>query len=250
MNEIMNFTGKKYIVTGASSGIGKEICKKLSQLGATIILVARDETRLKECMSQLEGENHKYYIFDLSRVEGIEGLVKDIVEENGKIDGFVHSAGVGPTRPLKNTKFEFAMEVFKINTFAFLELLRVFSLKKYNTGSGAVVGISSAQSVFPTKGVTVYSASKAGMDAIIKVAAKELSDKNIRVNNVQPAWVKTKIMTEYLENADSNSSQTQSVVKNALETSEVAAAVAFLLSDASSGINGRSILMGQVENDY
>lgn len=62
--------------------------------------------------------------------------------------------------------------------------------------------------------------------------------------------VKTKIMTEYLENADSNSSQTQSVVKNALETSEVAAAVAFLLSDASSGINGRSILMGQVENDY
>ncbi len=249
MENALNMTGKKYIVTGASSGIGREICKNLARFGATVILVARDEMRLKECMNELDGENHKFYCFDLSNVEGIESLVKNIVEENGKLDGFVHSAGVGPTRPLKNTKYEFVQEVFRINTFAFIELLRVFSLKKYNTGSGAVVGISSVQSVVPAKGVAAYSASKAGMDAIVKVAAKELSEKNIRVNAVQPAWVKTKIMTEYLENADSNNSQTLSVVTNALEPSEVAGTVAFLLSDTSSGINGTSILMGHVAND-
>lgn len=249
MENVMDFTGRKYLVTGASSGIGKEVCKSLDQLGATIILVARDEMRLKECMTELSGKNHKYRIFDLTQVEAIESLIEGIVEENGRLDGFVYSAGVGPTRPIKNTRYEFIMEVFQINTFAFLELLRVFSLKKYNTGAGAVVGISSAQSVYPTKGAAAYSASKAGMDAFVKVAAKELSGKNIRVNSLQPAWVKTKIMTEYLENADSNNSETLSVVKNALEPSEVASVVSFLLSDAASGINGRTILIGQDEND-
>lgn len=249
MENTLDLTGKKYIVTGASSGIGREMCKNLAQLGATVILVARDEMRLKECMNELEGENHRYYSFDLSNVEAIENLIKKIVEENGKMDGFVHSAGVGPTRPLKDTKYDFIQEVFRINTFAFIELLRIFSLKKYNVGSGAVVGISSAQGVVPSKGVTAYSASKAGMDAVVKVAAKELAEKNIRVNSVQPAWVRTKIMTEYLENADSNNSETLSVVTNALEPSEVAKTVCFLLSDASSGINGKCILMGQVEND-
>ncbi len=248
MNNILDLTGRKYIVTGASSGIGRETCRCLAKLGAVIILVARNEKHLRECTEELEGENHRYYSFDLRNIEDIENLVKEIVEENGKMNGFVYCAGVGPTRPLKNTYFDFVEEVFKVNIFAFIELLRVFSLKKYNVGSGSVVALSAAQSVVSQKGVAAYSASKAAMDAIVRVAAKELSEKRIRVNSLQPAWVRTKIMLQYLENVNGNI-QIPNVVSNALEPSEVASVVSFLLSDASSGINGRSILMGQTEND-
>lgn len=244
MENDLKLSGKKYIVTGASSGIGREICRELSGMGATIILVARNESKLKECMCELDGNNHRYYCFDLKNIEDIEGLIKTIVEENGKLDGFVHSAGVGPTRPLKNTKYDFVQDVFKINTFAFLEILRVFSLKKYNTGSGAVVGISSARSIFTAKGVSVYSASKAAMDTIVKVAAEELSEKNIRVNSVQPTWVHTDILSEYLKNVDSNNSEELSIVKNALKPSEIANVVSFLLSDLASGISGEAVLIG------
>lgn len=251
MENVKELMGKKYIVTGASSGIGRETCKNLARLGATVILVARDKVRLEESMQELVGKEHRCYSFDLREVEKIERLIELIVEENGKLDGFVHCAGMAPTRPLKNTKYEFVQEVFQINTFAFIELLRVFSLKKYNVGCGAVVGFSSAQSVVSSKGLAAYSAAKAGMDAIVRVAAKELFEKKIRVNSLRPAWVKTQIMIDYLEEAE-NSNQIKEDVAKALEPSEVAEVVSFLLSDASSGINGRSIMMGQIPllSDY
>lgn len=241
MENILNLTGRKYIVTGASSGIGRVTCKYLANLGAVIILVARNEVRLKECIGELEGKGHKYYSSDLSKVEDIEALVKKIVEENGKLDGFVHSAGVGWSRPLKNTTSAFMQEVFNINLFAFVELLRCFSLKKYNSGSGSVVGVSSIVGTIGKEAITAYCASKSGMDSVVRVAAKELAGKNIRVNSVLPSWVKTQIMADYLEEVGGNSDNAMKFTANAIEPEEVASVIAFLLSDAASGINGASI---------
>lgn len=241
MENVMELTGKKYIVTGASSGIGKETCKYLAKLGATVILVARNEMRLKECVEELEGKGHKYYCFDLSKVGDIENLIKKIVMENGKLDGFVHSAGIGPTRPLKNTTSSFMQEVFEINLFSFVELLRLFSLKKYNNGGGSVVGVSSATGMIGPVGVEAYCASKDGMDSIVKIVAKELTEKNIRVNNVRPSWVKTQIMDDYLEEVTGGNDEALQNISDAIEPIEVAGVIAYLLSDAASGINGACI---------
>lgn len=241
MRKVMQMTGKKYIVTGASSGIGRETCRYLAKLGATVILIARNEVQLKECMKELEGEGHKYYCFDLSDIESIESLFMRIVEENGKLDGLVYSAGVGWSRPLKNTTSGFIQQIFKINLFAFIELLRLFSLKKYNVGSGSVVGVSAIIGKFGKEAVTAYCASKSGMDSIVKAAAKELIKKNIRVNSVQPGWVKTHILDEYLKEVNGESDEAMQNISNALEPLEVAHVIAYLLSDAASGINGAAI---------
>ena len=241
MKNVLELTGRKYIVTGASSGIGRETCKYLAKLGATVILIARNEMQLKECMAELEGESHKYYCFDLREISKIENLFKEIVRENGKLDGFVHSAGVGPTRPLKNTTNSFMQEVFEINLFAFVELLRLFSLKKYNNGGGSVVGVSSATGMVGPVGVEAYCASKDGMDSIIRIAAKELVEKNIRVNNVRPSWVKTQIMSNYLEEVTGRTDDAVQNISDAIEPIQVASVIAYLLSDAASGLNGASI---------
>ncbi len=245
MEKVLDLTGKKYIVTGASSGIGRETCKYLAELGAVVFLVARNELRLKECAEQLKGEGHKYYIFDLSDVENIESLVKRIVDENGKLDGVVHSAGKAVILPLKNTKYKVAMDHMNINLLAFLELVRVFSLKKYNTGAGSIVGLSSISTDVAWLGLSAYSMSKGGLAPFIKVAAKELLVKNIRINCVQPGWVKTEMMDHYLQDTN-DSSKALARTANAIEPIEVASVIAFLLSDMSSGINGAVIpIMGR-----
>lgn len=241
METVLGLTGKKYIVTGASSGIGRETCKYLAKLGATVILIARHEMRLQECMKDLEGEEHKCYSFDLSNIESIEGLVDRIVEENGKLDGFVHSAGLTGILPIRNATYQYVVEMMKPNLFAFLELLRVFSLKKYNAGSGVVVGISSFAVVDAPGGQASYVVSKAGIEQLVKVAAKELCEKDIRVNCIQPGWVKTKLLDRFFEDLGGINEKEMSRAKNAIEPIEIANIIAFLLSDMSSGINGAVI---------
>lgn len=246
MEHILDLTGKKYIVTGASSGIGRETCKYLGKLGATVILVARNELRLKECVKELAGGGHRYYSFDLSDVEKIEVLIKTIVDENGKLDGVVHSAGVGWCRPVKNTTYSFMRDMFNVNLFAFMEILRLFSMKKYNTGAGSVVAVSSHVGVMGQKAVTAYSSSKGGVDSIVRVAALELAEKNIRVNSVQPGWVRTDMMNEFLQEVAANGEKAVKDTARAVEAVEVASVIAFLLSDAASGVNGVSVpIMGR-----
>lgn len=246
MKNILKLTGKKYIVTGASSGIGRETCKYLARLGATVILVARNEMRLKECIGELEGEGHRYYMFDFNQVTDIENFMKKIVEENGKLDGLVHSAGVTDIMPIKNTTYQKAMGMMQPNLFSFLEILRVFSSRKYNAGSGAVVGISSYAVASGAEGQAGYAVSKAGIELLTRVAAKELCEKRIRVNCVQPGWVKTKSLDRYFEEFSINEKE-MAGTKNALEPIEVASVIAFLLSDISSGVNGAIIpIMGKL----
>lgn len=245
MEHELDLTGKKYIVTGGSSGIGKATCQYLAELGAIVIMVARNEENLQRCIKELEGRNHKYYLYDFNDVVGIENLIKKIVEDNGKLDGLVHSAGICVFMPLKNTTYQHAMETLQPNLFAFMELLRVFSLKKYNTGSGSVVGISSYEVAAGLAGLAAYAASKGGIEPLVKVAAKELRMKSIRVNCIQPGWVKTDIMNRYLENVN-NDEKALAKTAGAIEPEEVARVIAFLLSDISSGINGATIpVMGK-----
>lgn len=246
MDSLFNLTGKSYIVTGASSGIGKETCKCLTKLGATVYMIARNEERLKDVLISLSGDNNKYYVYDLNDVDGIEDLIKQIVFENGKLDGLVHSAGVGFSRPLKNSKYDFVQDILRVNFNSFVELTRVISLKKYNNGFGSIVGISSISSINGSKALSAYSASKSAMDSFVRVAAKELIEKNIRVNTVQPCWVKTDMMQEYIEDVAGNSEEALNKTEYAIEPDEVANVIAFLLSNASSGINGTSIpIMGK-----
>ena len=124
MYQMVDLTGKQILITGASSGMGAETARLCAKLGAKVVLVARNEEKLGAVLHELEGEGHRYYSFDLSNVEEIENFIKNMIAETGPLDGFVHSAGVTSTRPLKTLKPSALLAVMNINYFSFVEIIR------------------------------------------------------------------------------------------------------------------------------
>ncbi len=242
MIDLIDLTGKRIIVIGASSGIGKQIAITLSRVGASIILVARREEKLRETLELLEGAGHRIYCFDVQKTDEIEQHIKQIVSECGLIDGMVYSAGVGTAIPLLQTKPEKLQSVFEVNLFGFVETVRQLCKKgRFNPGM-RIVGISSCASLRGDKSKTAYSASKAAMDSAIRCIAKEMADKGICINSIAPSMTATELYSHYLEKYGEDSETNRELLKRQYlgiaETSDIANAAAFLISPAARFITG------------
>jgi NAD(P)-dependent dehydrogenase (short-subunit alcohol dehydrogenase family) len=242
-HSLFNLNGRNIMVTGASSGIGQSCAVLLSQLGATVILVARDENKLHQTLGKMTGQGHQYYSFDLTKLEQYGDLFANS-SRCGKLDGLVHAAGVGPAIPLQVLSLEMMSVVMTINYYAFLELTKWFSRKKCSNG-GSVVGISSVSGVVGWQGVSLYGGSKAAMDSSVRSLAIELATKKIRVNSVVPSNIRTPMLDEMLS-VGGDEAETAIRSKQPLgigEPIDVANAVAFLLSDAAKFITGTSLVV-------
>lgn len=242
MVNLIDMTERKVVVTGASSGIGRQVAITLSQLGAKLVLIARREDKLQETVQALEGTGHCYYCADLSAVDSIEPLVKQIIAEQGAVDGLVYAAGVGTSLPLMQFKPEKVQKVFDINFFGFTEVVRQFCRKgRFNEGM-RIVGISSIASMRGDKSHMAYSASKAAMDSAVRCIAREVADKGICINTVAPAMTATEMYVKYLEKYGEDSGSNEDLLKRQYlgiaRTEDVANAVAFLLSPAARFITG------------
>ena len=244
MKHMIDLSEKTILITGASSGIGACTARLCSELGAKTILIARREEKLKEIIYDIEGADHKYYQYDLSQLNGIEELIKKIVNENGSIDGFVHSAGVPGTRPLKMLKPDNLRQIMDINFMSFVELVRCITKKGcYNPGM-SIVGISSISSTLGNQTKTAYCASKAAMDAAVRCMAKELSPHGIRANTVCPGMINTDIYEKFKANAGDSYDAEVRMYRQYLglgEPEDVANVVVFLLSEDARMITGSSI---------
>lgn len=245
MYNLVDLKGKRILVTGASSGIGKEIVTLLDQLEAETILVARREENLKEIVTGLENKKSYYYVADLSQLDELEGLIEQIVAERGPLDGFVHSAGITSSRPFRTIKPDILDQVMKINFYSFVELCRCLTARKRFSETGCnIVGISSTSSIQGNSSKTAYCASKAAMDAAVRCMAKELANKHIRVNTVAPAFIKTDIYESFWEKGEGSKDAELTMARQYLglgRPSDVANLTAFLLSEASRFITGSTI---------
>lgn len=243
MKNIIDLTGKRILVTGASSGMGAETAKLCSQLGAKVALVARREEKLQEVLGQLEGKGHSTFAFDLSKIDEIEGFIKNLITEIGPLDGYVHSAGIPGTRPLKMLKPVNLQEVMDINFNSFVEVTRCITKRScYNPGL-SIVGISSISSTLGNQAKTAYCASKAAMDAVVRCFAKELAP-NVRANTVCPGMIETAIFEKFKDNAGDSYDAEVRLYRQYLglgKSIDVANMIVFLLSDASRMITGSNI---------
>ena len=122
----MSLTKKNILVTGASSGIGREAAKLFSSLGATLALVGRNRERLNETLEALEGEGHRAFAFDLEQLDEIPKFIKEILEETGPFSGLFHAAGQTSTISIKAVKFRNIQKLFGHAPFAGLMLARAF----------------------------------------------------------------------------------------------------------------------------
>ena len=240
MINLIDLRGKTILVAGASTGIGRQVAITCSQLGAKLILVARNEEKLCEVLERLDGTGHSYYSADLSLIDEIETFVKTIVSERGSLDGMVYTAGVSADYPLQMSKPKRVEEVFRINYFGFYELCRQITKKgNYNPGM-RIVGVSSTSSLHGVKSDSIYSASKGAMNSAMRALAKELSDKDICVNTVLPGMTDTDMYKKTVEMYGEGHTQElfKRQFRGIITPEGIANTVAFLISPAAKYITG------------
>lgn len=242
VQEAFDFTGKTIVVAGASSGIGRATAIRLSELGAKVVILARREEQLKETLSMMHGDHNRYYLADFMQLDTIEPLFKQIVSENGSLFGLIYCAGTGKSGSIRVIKPNHTESIMKTNFLAFYEMVRAFSRKGYYVEGARIVGMSSIASRKPNKEQSIYAATKSAMDAFVRCAAQELSEKGITINTLQPGWVNTGMLDHYLsanENGTETLKETQPM--GAIEPEEVADTVVFLLSAMSQKITGTGL---------
>lgn len=242
MIQPMDLNNKHILVTGASSGIGRATAILASQLGARLSIIARDEGRLKQTMLALDGCTNSYYSCDLSDTYQIESLIKEIVNTNGQIDGFVHCAGLGINRPINVSNTSFIDQIMKINFYAFAELLRIITKRKNSNDGASCIAISSVASVKGDKAQGAYGASKAALNGYIHPAAKELSSRKIRVNTVAFGMIDTEMYAEFKRSGGSLEEQLGGQYLGLGSSQDAANIICFLLSNASKFITGTTMI--------
>lgn len=233
--------GKTILVTGASSGIGQACAIEASKLGAKVIVCGRNKERLEQTLDLLEGEGNIAFEGDLLEQETIEKLAKD----TPALDGVVLSAGKGLTLPFQFCTRDKFDDIFNINFFSPVELLRLLAKrKKLNQKSSVVFIVSIGGTHKFSVGNSIYGCSKASLDSMVHFTAMELASKRIRVNGICPGMVNTPLiqrgtLTEEQLKADMESYP----LKRYGEPEDIAHGAAYLLSDASSWVTGTSIVI-------
>ncbi|MFN8323591.1 MAG: SDR family oxidoreductase [Chitinophagales bacterium] len=244
-----HLTGKTVLITGGSSGIGKQCAIDCSRMGASVIITGRNEERLLQTLSLLSGVGHSNISCNLLFANDLERLVNEMP----LLDGIVHCAGIVKPFPISFLTEEKINETLStnFNTVAGLTA-SLFKAKKVNKGA-SIVFLSSISGQHPHKGGSMYAASKAAIEAFSKTVALEYASKNIRANCISPAMVKTPMFDDAVAGM-STASMDEHVGKYPLGVGypeDIANAVIFLLSSASRWITGTNVVMdGGLLLDY
>ena len=243
MTNPLDLSGKHFLVTGASSGIGRETAILISRLGGKLTLTGRNIDRLNETLHALEGAAHRAEACDISVVAGIPAWLKSLAA-GAPLHGLVHCAGIHRLTPLRVLSPEALDEIMRVNVYSAAMLARGFRQKTcVAPGGGSIVLISSVAGLAGEPGASAYCASKAALLGLTRSLAMELAGENIRVNAVAPGLVKGEMSDRLL--ASLTPEQATAVIgKHPLgagATLDVAHAIVFLLADTGKWITGSTL---------
>lgn len=244
---MLDLTDRTILITGASSGIGRQCAVTLSGQGARIALLGRDMDRLRETLSMMSNpDTHKVFTHDFVASLDVKGLVEQIVGETGKISGVVHSAGISTTLPLRALTQD-KLELFnRVNVHGPMALTKAAVTPAcVNPDGASVVFVTSVMSVVGEVGKSLYSMTKGALLGASRSLALELAPRKIRVNCLSPGVVESPM------SAGAVYSQSEEALgkirdKHPLglgSVEDVANACLFLVSDEAKWITGANFVV-------
>ena len=240
----MRLDGKRILVTGASSGIGRACAIYAARLGATVILTGRRLQALEETRAAcaIDAPSPVVLAGDLADASFAGSLPEAILSAAGPLDGFVHAAGNGPAIPIGVASARLLDESMKVNYSAFMLLMQAFSKRKFVNPRFSAVAVSSISAEVGWAGGALYSGSKGALSAAVRSLAIELAPKGTRVNAVCPGYVKTPLFDSVAGSGMSgDEGNARLLARQPLglgQPEQIAGAVCFLLSEAASLITG------------
>lgn len=235
--------GKTILVTGASSGIGKQTAEECARMGATVVVTARNEGRLQETLNSLEAPEraHQMVIADLLEQEQLEALVAQVPA----LDGVVLCSGKGLTLPMQFATRDKFDDIFNTNFFAPFELLRMLYKRKKIQKEGSVVVLASLGGTQIFSGSNgVYGASKAALNSAMMFCAKEFAGRKVRVNCICPGMVDTPLIHRGTVSEEQlKENEKLYPLGRYGKPEDIAYAAVYLLSNASSWVTGQSMVL-------
>ena len=238
--------GKTILVTGASSGIGRQCAIDCSKMGAKVVLIARNEERLHETLSSMEGDGHLLVSHDLTDFDSLPALVKDIVGKVGPLDGALHCAGISNTEPLKLVDVNRLEDFFRTNVFSVIQLAReICKLKNVNKDGASIVFFSSVMGVVGESCKSTYSFTKGSLISGMRSLAVEYAKKKIRFNCVSPGVIETPINANqaYMKDLELRALFEDKHLLGIGQCTDVSNACIYLLSDASRWVTGQNLIV-------
>ena len=242
---MVSFTAEqRFIVTGASSGIGEGVALLLNELGATVIGIGRNQERLEGMKAKAK---HPENVFleqkDLAAdIPGLPAYVKLLKDKYSKFSGMAYCAGIGEVSPLQLWDYEKEKRFFDVNYFAPLAMLKGIVDRRNNvTGNTSCVLVASASALLADKGHCSYAGSKAALVTSCRTLAKELTAQRLRVNTVSPTVIRTPMTIT--EGEEYEKSQIAKYPMGFGEVSDVANLIVFLLSGKARWITGQNYVI-------
>jgi 3-oxoacyl-[acyl-carrier protein] reductase len=240
-NTSKRLEGKVAIVTGASKGIGKEIALAFAKEGAKLVITARSEELLKTLAAEIKGlgaQEPLCFPLDVKQSEKVDELVDKTLDKFGRVDILVNNAGLTRDGLLLRMSDEDWDEVMETNLKGAFLCLRAVAKPMMRQRSGRIINMASVIGLIGNAGQANYAASKAGIIALTKSAAKELGSRNILINAIAPGFIDTD-MTRVLGDDVKNQILKSIPVGKLGQPSDIAKAALFLASDESSFVTGQ-----------
>jgi NAD(P)-dependent dehydrogenase (short-subunit alcohol dehydrogenase family) len=241
-----NVSGKRALVTGATKGIGLEICRVLADAGAHIAAVGRDDAGLQEVVRAVESAGRRAVPIkaDLATAEGAAAAAQAGLDAFGAIDILVNNAGIALVEPLLEAKVEDWDLTMAVNLRAPFIMAQAVAPQMIAQGSGKIINISSQAGVVGLDEHGAYCASKGGLNMLTKVMTSEWAKHNIQVNAVCPTVILTPMGEQvWGDPAKGDPMKAKIPAGRFGKPIEVADLVLFLASPASDLINGQDILI-------
>lgn len=247
----LDLTGKTALVCGSTAGIGKAIAKELVEMGAHLILMARNEEKLKATIAEMDtsaGQEHSYVVADFSNVDSVKNAVSSIQKQ---VNILINNTGGPPGGPIVDAKLEEFTAAFQMHLMCNHAIVQGVKQGMIDSGYGRIINIISTSVKIPLNGLGVSNTIRGAVANWSKTLSNELGVHGITVNNVLPGATATERLSSIVANKAKKTGKSeeealqgmenQVPMKRVAQPEEIAAAAAFLASPAASYINGINV---------